>query len=205
MYAGIFACDEQLVMSFSKEMIGGGNDKIETVQCERMDAGTSKDGTSANTLQFMKAWEVVKNDGRWKNNDWTVKVDPDAVLLPDRLRIHLNPHNGGNNYIRNCGKPMSEGTMMFGSMEAISRAALEGYYANFDVCNNEVPWQAWGEDLFMMRCLEKIGTSPVEDFTISQDGVCEGVWCGNNLAAAFHPMKTVPAWEACWHDAVNAR
>jgi len=203
--AGIFACDDQMIMSFDEMTIGAGESEVKAVVCESMDSGISKDGTSANTLQFMKAWEVIKNDGRYAKNDWSVKVDPDAVLLPDRLRIHLNPHQGANTYIRNCDKPMSEGAMMFGALEAISKSALDGYFANFDACNNEVPWQEWGEDLFMMRCLEHIGTTPSEDFGIIQDGVCKGVWCGDNSAAAFHPMKDVPAWEACWNDAVAAR
>lgn len=205
LYAGIFACDDQLIMSFDKLTIGDGDGKVETVPLEKLDSGFSKDGTSANTQQFMKAWEAIKADGRWEKHDWVVKVDPDAVLLPDRLRIHLNAFNGGNTYVRNCNKAMSEGTMMFGALEAISKSALDGYYANFDACNNEIPWQAWGEDLFMMRCLEHVGTSPSEDFNIIQDGVCNGVWCGDNSAAAFHPMKDVPAWEACWHEAVDAR
>jgi hypothetical protein len=205
MYAGIFACNDQIVLSFSKETIQVGADKIETWTCEKVESGVSKDGTSANTLQFMKAWEVIQSSGKYKEHDWTVKVDPDAVLLPDRLRIHLNPTNGGNVYVRNCNKPMAEGTMMFGALEAISRTAMEGYYANFDACNNEVPWQAWGEDLFMMRCLEHIGVGIWEDFSIIQDGVCNGVWCGDNFAAAFHPMKDVPSWEGCWNAAVAAR
>jgi len=205
MSAGIFACNDQMVMSFSKENIGAGKDLIETWVCEKLDSGTSKDGTSANTQQFMKAWDVIKHSKMYERNDWTVKVDPDAVLLPDRLRIHLNPHNGANTYIRNCNKAMSEGTMMFGALEAISKSALDGYYANFDKCKTEVPWQEWGEDLFMMRCLEHVGTMPSEDFGIIQDGVCNGVWCGDNNAAAFHPMKNVPAWEACWNEAVAAR
>lgn len=203
--AGIFACDDQMVMSFDEMTIGAGEREVNAVVFERLESGISKDGTSANTAQFMKAWEVVRDDGRYAKNDWTVKVDPDAVLLPDRLRIHLVPHQGANTYIRNCDKPMSEGTMMFGSLEALSKSALDGYYANFDACSNELPWQEWGEDLFLMRCLEHIGTVPAEDFGLVQDGVCKGVWCGDSFAAAFHPMKDVPAWEACWNEAVAAR
>lgn len=205
MGAGIFACEDQAILSFTKESLNVDGDYIETWVCEKMPAGISKDGTSANTEQFMKAWEVIKNGHRWEKADWTVKVDPDAVLLPDRLRMHLNPTNGGNVYVRNCDKPMSEGTMMFGALEAISHQALATYYANFDVCKTEVPWQSWGEDLFMMRCLEHVGVGVFEDFSIIQDGVCKGVWCGDSWAAAFHPMKSVPAWEGCWHEAIAAR
>lgn len=197
--AGIFGCNEQIVLSF--EPIGDMN--VAVVQ--RIDSGISKDGSSANALQFMKAWDTIRDDGRWERHDWVVKVDPDAVLLPDRLRIHVNAFNGANAYIRNCGMPMAEGTMMFGDMEAISNAAMGGYFANSGACYNELPWQGWGEDLFMMRCLERAGTAPMEDFSISQDGLCNGGWCGDNWAAVFHPFKDVSAWEGCWHEAVGAR
>mmetsp|Transcript_32324 Transcript_32324/g.68859 ORF Transcript_32324/g.68859 Transcript_32324/m.68859 type:complete len:536 (-) Transcript_32324:82-1689(-) len=199
---GIFACNEQVVLSGKVLDLGGG---MKTVVIPQVAVGWSKDGTAGNALQFMKAWEQIHADGRYKTHDWTVKVDPDAVLLADRLRGHLSPYNGRNVYIRNCDKPMSEGTMMFGSLEPISRTALTAYFANTERCMKELPWQAWGEDLYMMRCLEKIGVGPVGDFSIIQDGVCKGVWCGNNWAAAFHPMKSVGAWQNCWQQAVAAR
>jgi len=205
-HAGIFACNDQAVLSFSKMTLGDGpHGGVETLVVPSVPVGRSKDGTAGNALQFMKAWDIIKADGRYSKFDWTIKVDPDAVILDDRLRIHLNPHTGGNVYVRNCDKPMSEGTMMFGALEAISQKALITYYANTGRCEKEVPWQAWGEDLFMMRCLEHIGVGNVGDFGIIQDGVCKGVWCGSNTAAAFHPMKSVGAWESCWKQATDAR
>lgn len=83
--------------------------------------------------------------------------------------------------------------------------ALAAYFGSGGRCSHEVPWQAWGEDLYMMRCLEHLGVGNVGDFNIIQDGVCKGMWCGSNWAAAFHPLKSVWAWENCWSQAVSAR
>merc|ERR1740121_710691 len=38
---------------------------------------------------FMRVWQQVFEDGKYKSYDWTVKVDPDTVWLPDRLRSRL--------------------------------------------------------------------------------------------------------------------
>merc|ERR1712008_39190 len=74
------------------------------------------------------AWKALGWIGNWKLTDWTIKVDPDAVLIPDRMRYgHLKFHTGVPGYIVNCNKGgMSTGPMMFGSIEAISRQAWKG-------------------------------------------------------------------------------
>mmetsp|Transcript_24251 Transcript_24251/g.70179 ORF Transcript_24251/g.70179 Transcript_24251/m.70179 type:complete len:629 (+) Transcript_24251:143-2029(+) len=204
--AGIFDCDETAVLSFEPQTLDAGElGKLETIVIPRESVGRSKDGTAGNALQFMKAWDAIAHDGRWTRVDWVLKVDPDAVLLPDRIRIHLNPYQGQHVYVRNCDKPMSEGTMMFGALEAIASPGLQTYFNAGGRCYHEIPWQAWGEDLFMMRCLEHLGVGPVGDFGLIQDGVCKGVYCGSNWAAAFHPMKSVWAWENCWNQAIAAR
>jgi hypothetical protein len=205
-YAGIFACDDYAVLTFDPFVVGDWKGKpFKALVVGSAPVGRSKDGTAGNALQFMKAWDVIRDDGRYKDNDWTIKADPDAVLLPDRMRRHLNGHIGANSYIRNCNKPMGEGNMMFGDMEVISRQALETFFSQTLKCYNEVPWQSYGEDLYLMRCLEHLGVSWIDDFQMTQDGVCKGVWCGDTWAAAFHPMKSVGAWESCWRQATTAR
>jgi hypothetical protein len=204
--AGIYSCDDAAVISFNKTLIGKrGTESFWSLATPSVPVGGSKDGTAANSLQFMKFWETVKNDGRYAHFDWTVKLDPDAVLLPDRLRRHIFKLGSGKKYIRDCNKPGMQGTMMFGAMEVISKSALESYNANVGRCFNELPWKSWGEDLFMMTCLERLGVGYSEDFALVQDGVCRGVWCGDKWAAAFHAMKSVSAWKGCWKEAVGAR
>lgn len=203
--AGIFACDESLVLGVSRVSYGSAMGELDMAICDEVPVGMSKDGTAGNALQFIKAWDVVSRRGQYTRGDWTIKADPDTVLMPDRLRARLRDHTGENVYIQNCDKPMSEGDMMFGCVEAISREAVGAYFGSGGRCSAELPWQSWGEDLFMMRCLEHLGVGSVGDFDLVQDGVCKGVWCGSPAAAAFHPMKSVAAWEDCWREAVAAR
>jgi len=83
----------------------------------------SKDGTAGNALLFMHLWDAVNAAGTYKLLDWTVKVDPDAVLLPDRLRYHLKPRTGQKVFVRNCNAFPASGDfpMMYGSLEVISK------------------------------------------------------------------------------------
>mmetsp|Transcript_108818 Transcript_108818/g.302519 ORF Transcript_108818/g.302519 Transcript_108818/m.302519 type:complete len:229 (+) Transcript_108818:298-984(+) len=195
--AGIFACDEYSIFSTERFTIGA----VETITFIPAPVVMSKDNTAGNTELFMHVWDSVKQAGLWQATDWTIKVDPDAVLLPQRLRRHLEPHTGQKVYMVNCAKPyMPEGPMMFGAMEAISSAAIAEYFAKVGDCAGGLPWKAWGEDLFMGKCLEKIGVQRANDFHIYSDGVCTGVDCTDPDAAAFHPKKDVASWLACLEE-----
>jgi len=197
--AGIWACEEYTVFSTEKVSLGfGPNGPVETVTFVPAPVVRSKDYTAGNAELFMHVWDALSALGIWRTTDWTVKVDPDAVLLPPRLKQHLKPHNGEKVYVVNCAKPfMPEGPMMFGALEAISASAISAYFAGAGDCAGGLPWHEWGEDLFMGKCLEKLGVKRLNDFTIYSDGVCNGVDCTDPDAAAFHPKKDVASWMAC--------
>merc|ERR1719195_2389320 len=93
--------------------------------------------------------------------------------------------------------------MMFGALEAISKEAINMYMWKTQDCRNGLPWQEWGEDLYMGRCLEKLGCERLNDWAIYSDGVCRGVDCGDPDAAAFHPMKDVGSWLGCLEQTKN--
>jgi hypothetical protein len=149
----------------------------------------------------MNVWAAVNWIGRWKLTDWTIKVDPDAVLIPDRMRYnHLKYHTGTPCYIVNCNKPgMSTGPMMFGSIESVSRQGLEKYFVNTGKCN----WGfQFGEDRWFGGCLAALGVQGVQDFSEVGDGVCTGANCGDGKAA-YHPFKAVAPWAACLAQATR--
>lgn len=56
-------------------------------------------------------------------------------------------------------------------------------------CVNKLPWQAWGEDYFMGKCLDMLGVPGLPDFTILGDNRCTGAVCGDGIMAAYHPFK----------------
>jgi len=147
----------------------------------------------------------VKKDMRWSTTDWTVKVDPDAVLIPFRLRQHLEPHTGESAYVVNCNKPLlPEGPMMFGALEAFSKEAMSTYFERSGECIGGMFWKEWGEDWFMGHCLDFLQVTQIHDYGIYSDGVCTGVDCSNPDAAAFHPKKDIESWSACYQEALDA-
>lgn len=197
---GIFACDEFAVLSDKVLKV---TDSIETLiipPCEKV--GVSKDGTAANTLVFMQAWNVIWEDTRYKAHDWVVKADPDAVMIVDRLRTHLAPQTGQNVFIKNCMKYTGPGwPMMFGSLEAFSHDAIETYFKGAEKCQNELEWEAWGEDLFMGNCLTMLGSKSHFDGGIIGDNVCKGADCSDGTTAVYHPFKSAEAWFKCYDEA----
>jgi len=199
---GIFACDEFALLSDKTLPVAGGIETLMIPPCEAV--GVSKDGTAANTLVFMQAWQVIKKDARYGNHDWTIKADPDAVVLVDRLRTHLQPHTGKNLYMKNCMKWTGIGwPMMFGSLEAFTREAMDTYFGGAEKCKKTLEWHAWGEDLFMGQCLKLLGAGHDFDGTLIGDNVCKGADCSDGVSASYHPFKYVDSWFKCFNQATR--
>lgn len=93
---GIFGCDSQNIYSDRKVLIGSPSlPQYTTTQIDiNLHGATGGVGTRTaswlNTETFIRAWETVINENQFSNHDWVVKVDPDAVFFPDRLREHLS-------------------------------------------------------------------------------------------------------------------
>jgi len=205
--AGIFGCDGFAVVCESEWNVGWGPGErigeVNAVTFKGAAVGTSKDGTAGNAELFMNAWEAMLKQTAVLKFDWAIKVDPDAVVVADRLRDHLRGWSGKKAFVRNCNKkPLEkEFPMMFGSLEAISSAALAVYKDEAERCKNELEWRPWGEDFFLGKCLPHLGIDPVDDFTIISDGVCTDVNCYDSWSAAFHPFKSAQDWVTCWEAA----
>ncbi|CAK0851050.1 unnamed protein product [Prorocentrum cordatum] len=212
--AGIFGCDGHAVLSSKVFSIGepdpdrpdGPKQALNTTLFHPAKVGVSKDGTAANTLLFMHAWDVVKNKTLALHYNWVIKADPDAVILPDRLRKHLSPFDGSKTYVRNCNAvpESADFPMMFGSLEVLSSLAMKEYFHGGEhKCKEQLDWKSWGEDYFLGKCMLLLGVAPVDNFNIISDGVCMGVDCTDSTAAAFHPFKSADEWVTCWKQATR--
>jgi hypothetical protein len=201
--AGIFACEQFDVFSSDGGVFlgDGPSGPIWSQYFTQAEVGTTIDGTAGNTRLFLNVWEAVRIVGRSKNTDWTVKVDPDAVIIPDRLRWHVSQHQDRPTYLITCTLP---GMMpiMFGAVEAISKDAIEKFFYNKDACMN-LPIDLWGEDRWLSNCLNQLGAPGEEDYELVADGVCRGVYCGSG-AAAFHPFKDANSWQGCYYQAKDS-
>jgi len=214
--AGIFACDGYAIVSSQTLDIGVPTLLIGSTQV----SGWSGDGTSPNAPVFVDAWRAIQADGKYQEHKWIIKCDPDNVLIPDRLRMHLlpgmqpeNPYpppyesdpNAGQ-FVTNCDKMASWGNgwgdgwpMMYGSLEIISVEAINLYYANEDVCKGSIPWQGMGEDAFMGMCLRQLQVG--ELFMKQADNTCAGGSCDDPTFSSYHPYKDPTSWFDCWDRA----
>lgn len=206
--AGIFACEQYDVFASDGEAwLGDGPlGKVRTHHFAAAAVGKSIDGTAANTQLFKNVWEAIKYVGRYKLTDWTIKVDPDAVLFPKRLRASLAKHPNNNKkgrFIINCNKKWMT-PMMFGSVEAISREALDTYFEAVDSYQNECQHHVnqWGEDRWLNDCLLKLGATGIQDFAMVGDKVCTGADCSDGKAA-YHWFKKPETWKACFDTALR--
>jgi len=197
--AGIFDCDEAVIVSNFDDAGGVPALKIEPVY-----VGMSQDGFAANTEVFMEAWNAVRDHGRFNEFEFTIKADPDCVLVPDRMRTRLGWLGSGPFYVVNCDRDGLEEPMMFGAVEALSLSAVLAYFDGQDRCRNELPWQAWGEDKFLGKCLDLLGAQRATDYDLLHDQRCLGAAdCANEAPGAFHPFKSAPSWQICWEQATS--
>jgi len=206
---GIFTCDEYAVFSqdapFSLGFPPYGLE-VKAIWFKKAPVWKSEDNTAANALLFMNVFKAIKKDGRWMKHHWTIKADPDAVVLPWRIRDHLKPATNQNNYLVNCNKMNWKPPfpMIFGAFEAYSNQSLTHLFSGgAERCASSLPWKAWGEDKYMGNCMKFLGVQPLNDFTILADNRCLGADCNNAQAAVYHDFKTQESWFKCWHQATR--
>jgi len=207
--AGIFACDSYHVYTTGGATRIGDIETTEVVAAKDLIGDFKVTGTATdswlNTATFMKAWDMVIEDGTWWRSDWTVKVDPDAVFFPDRLRTKIEPHTGGLNaepvWVGNCDRVWHDSTphlKLFGSLEIFSRNAVGTYKAFGKNCRTMLDWQGWGEDMFMQNCMEMMKVKPINGTDFVGDKRCYDAPCTDINKIAFHDFKAVKPFFECW-------
>jgi len=193
----IFGCDEYALYSDREVNISHG--LVSSVIGSDLKCKYGGDsGTALNTGIFIALWKQVIAEGRFRFHAWTVKVDPDAVFFPDRLRGVLHRHHDGPNgvYVNNCKYGLH------GPTEVFSRKALEAYAMNYLQCERKF-WFAythWGEDMYMDQCLQRVlNVQRNNEWAIICEDHCdcpEYTGCKTG-AITFHPFKTVSSYREC--------
>jgi hypothetical protein len=193
---GIFACDDYMVIRGSTTGRGKGG-------------GGDMTPSWTNVQPFLDAWAVVGEDGRYKEHTWVVKVDPDAVFVPQQLKkwlIGKEPDSQGS-YVSTCGSCDSHNGF-YGAMEVLSRVAAQRYVESIQRCKAEFGGGAvdgWGEDLFAQRCMNWAGVACWDDseHALVCDKLC-GCWDGCAAGrAAYHPFKEVNEFSDCTNQAMS--
>jgi hypothetical protein len=194
-YASIFACDAHFIAA-----------SWQTVMAKWSDSSAS---TLVNSKVFLDVFRHVKEDGRYANYDWTVKVDPDSVFFPDRLRYHLTALRAPKLfpiYIKNSEKKYGFGFL--GAIEVFSKEAMDKYFdgdglgANDEHCFQEIGARS-GEDGFMKGCMVMLGAGFFEDIDVLRTPAAKS--CSHPNRVCFHAFKETWQWENCYNAAVASR
>jgi len=220
----LFSCAEWAVYSDVKAPLGGDDFTI-PVEDKKQDfhiLKRTRTQTWVNTGMFDQVWQMIKDAGHYKNHNWVIKVDADAVFFPLKLGKVLQdvrvPEEGL--YFENC-KFVDWG--YFGNLEVFSKQAFETLVDSMERCYNEIPWKVgvhggkygpMGEDLFAQKCMDLVGVSKQENFGLTTDGACESDRpegekknrkyspnCAGVSSPSIHPFKEPSKYAECWHAA----
>jgi len=218
MQASIFACDTTVTVSGEKILVGKDYkqrdiwswvNKVDDVTMGDI-ANNAGETTNSwlNTQIFINSIKMlVEHPGGilW-DHDWIVKGDPDAVIFPDRVRKHIigSGSTGTAAFYKNCfqgGK-----WWLYGSIEIFSKEAMLLYRdGGEEQCEIGMPWQGWGEDMYMAECMQKMGATEVHSHSLVADDYCAPRDCTDQEAAVFHPHKTKDDWRRCYHESLAGK
>jgi len=216
---GIFACNEWAVMSdisvtlnrwgpHGFPRIPGGKPGSFDMPTWAIGSTKAQKGVESNPLNsviFKMAWDALRSSRKLERHDWVVKVDPDAVWFPGRLRTHLQVYIKGhensladNVYLQNCVHFQT----MQGPIEVMSKRAATALQNNIKQCGG-----LWGtgEDQFLVKCLKQLGVSSHMEETLLNDKYCDGYNnCHDAWKVAFHPYKDTERFMRCHGSASQA-
>jgi hypothetical protein len=219
---GIFDCDSYAVFSDEIMQLTATRSLSPMVVNTTIIPGVPLDAAPAgsvshivNTFIFSSAWRLIAHEPCYAESDWFVKVDPDTVFIPSRLRPRLpkgwetdKPHGV---YLRNCAVASPTELGFYGAMEVISGVGVAALLRRLDDCmanvtRNGLDYRALGEDLFAQMCLDHIEVARRFDPGLLSDAFCSSAPdsdCASG-AVAMHPMKTVAQQQDCVHQATRA-
>lgn len=207
--ASIFACNLAAVISTKKVMLGFlGDAPVYTWVNSMTEARRGVRGINGSTTDsflnarvFMLAWDTLMSSGQIWPFDFVVKVDPDAVFMPSRLRKHVKENVGEAVYFTNCGKWGGK-VLLYGSLEVISVPALRLYHDSEQTCKS-LPFDGWGEDYYLQKCLDAVGVKAVADLLQVADKRCIASPCSDYTKVAFHDYKDPDDWLHCYQLAIG--
>jgi len=224
--AGLFGCNAWDIYSDAKVQLSPGPPlELWTIQVfdefnEFHVVKRKETGSWVNWGLFFQVWKKIRDVGRWQYYDYTVKVDADAVFIPQRLVNWLKGKKVTEHgvYYENCQNVQLG---FFGNLEVMSQKAAAVYTANLEDCHQAFApcafqgcdWEygPWGEDVFAQRCMDRHHVEKVEAFDLTTDGACEAdrpadqkknkKWhptnCAEVLTPAMHPFKNPKDFFTC--------
>jgi len=206
---GIFGCDEADIFSSARGHIGGIN--LTAPLPDWNMAVPLRPGTTwrMNTPILRQVWDAVYKGGKWKRHDWTIKLDPDTVFIPDKFRPTLASHqyqppcqDGRGCFVMNCAY-----NHLYGAAEVLSSRAMALFGS-----------QVWScgyldlEDQWLNACMYQYGIQQSDEFDaicmrgcdaqVAKEswspGLCkQHYWSCDGPAAIWHAFEDAGSMKGC--------
>lgn len=146
--------------------------------------------SASNTNVFMQAWNHVWQAGLYQKYDWTLKVDPDTLLIPDRMRMLLQGRTEkvaliDGNMKKSC--PMDNGmggimALTSGMVDAMKKLHVGGDHLE-DYVTRE-------DGLVTAYCEHIDGCQKLEEPNFKRNGMVTENACRDSWKAAFHKFNS---------------
>jgi len=210
--AGLFACDALALFS-NETFEAAPGVKTQSLRVDLEGSSGGEYGPAMDLNAFMAVWREVAHGEKFREHDWTVKVDVQTVFLPGRLRRVLPHHPEAREgvVLNNCRFGLH------GPIEVLSRRAVEAWIAGAAACFRRFTKLCsgpcgWGEDVFLDQCLvEVLGVRRDNEWALLKEVGCTGhqklstaSWTPNSCRTrhiAFHPFRTNEAFSQCLSNA----
>jgi len=192
--AGIFACDDYMAMTAGKKLVMGQG--WETTKIAPVD---ETDPQSVAEMH-QNAWSEILMGGRFHSAGFTIKLDASTVFFPDRVCKYLTELKASPDneiYVTTCNQSTGPFKML-GSMEILSRAAVETLGSRSERCREELEYKTMTEDVLLQQCLEKLNVSSVFSGDMLADESCEPAECSDVAKAGYSPYSNATDWLRCW-------
>lgn len=139
-------------------------------------------------------WHVIHSTGKYADYHWTVRVDPDMVFFPGRLREHL----GTLLAPQQVPVYLSDAGVLHQQFQVLSAPALEAYISGYDKCAQHLAEKRDGH-IFFQACLDALGIEHMEDQDMLRTDVAGH--CLDWRYIVFPPQPKLQNWNTCWGEA----
>ena len=156
-------------------------------------------GTRLNTGAFIYVWRHIFATRVWESCEWTIKLDADIMMRPDRLRNYLalfiptSPFYGKN-----------VGDAMHGGIEVLTHPAVATYAAHQSTCES-LAWADKGEDWYLSLCMDALNVSGQRMGLLMREGENGGGTTCSGCDVSYHEFSDAEAWETCRQETLQSR
>ena len=155
--------------------------------------------TRLNTRAFIDVWRHIFETRVWESHEWTIKLDADVMMRPDRLRSYLQLFLPTSAFYG-----QNVGDAMHGGIEVLTRPAVATYATNKNTCEN-LKWADKGEDWYLSMCMQALNVSGMKMGLLMSEGENGGpIPCGG-CDVSYHEFSTTGEWDACLQETLLAR